>query len=166
MQLSNLAWAQHSDQKVQKPSRTESNKRQEILLEFLYYLFDSFVIPLIRSCFYVTESNSHRYQVFYFRHDIWRLVCERAMSTIKSEMLEEFKPKAAHTAMEGRQLGYSHIRLLPKGNKLRPIMNLRRRYMSKLNARTLVPSINTVLAPIYNMLKLEKVRHNNLPQGT
>lgn len=118
-------------------------------------------MPLLRSCFYITESNSHRHKVFYFRHDIWRLVCERAMLSLKSDMLEEFKPKIASNAMAGRQLGYSHIRLLPKGHKLRPIMNLRRRYASRVNNKVLVPSINTVLAPIHNMLKFERVRFHS-----
>ncbi|KAK3185317.1 Telomerase reverse transcriptase [Lecanicillium sp. MT-2017a] len=157
--LSNLEWLQLPNQGTQKPSQTETKKQQEIFLEFLYYVFDSLVMPLLRSCFYITESNSHRHKVFYFRHDIWRLVCESAMLSLKSDMLEEFKPKIASNAMAGRQLGYSHIRLLPKGHKLRPIMNLRRRYASRVNNKVLVPSINTVLAPIHNMLKFERDAH-------
>lgn len=129
----------------------------ELFHELLYYIFDSLLIPLARNTFYVTESNSHRYQVFYFRHDVWRMVSERAMGAIKDGMLEELKVGDVQRSIDSRRLGFSQIRLLPKGTALRPIMNLRRRYPTKQNKKVLGPSINAVLTPIYNVLKLEKV---------
>ncbi|KAJ6790258.1 hypothetical protein PWT90_09861 [Aphanocladium album] len=157
---SNMEWPQLPGQSGQKPSQQETKKQLELFHEFLYYIFDSLLIPLARNTFYITESNSHRYQVFYFRHDVWRLVSERAMGAIKDGMLEELKVGDVQRAADSRRLGFSQIRLLPKGATLRPIMNLRRRYPAKHNKKILGPSINSVLTPIYNVLKLEK--HLNL----
>lgn len=115
------------------------------------------MIPLARNTFYVTESNHHRYQVFYFRQDVWKMVSERAMSAIKDGMLEELKVGDVQRTIDSRRLGFSQIRLLPKGATLRSITNLRRRFPSKHNKKILGPSINTILAPVHNVLKLEKV---------
>lgn len=133
------------------------NKRYEIFHEFLYYVFDSLLIPLIRSNFYVTESNKHRYQVFYFRHDVWKRIAEPAMAALKERMFEEVRFSDASLILQSRALGFSQIRLLPKGRELRPIMNLRRRTLAKGNTKVLGSSINSVLGPVHSLLKLEKV---------
>ena len=133
------------------------NKRHEILHEFLYYVFDSLLIPLIRSNFYVTESNTHRYEVFYFRHDVWKLVAEPEMAELKKTMFEEVRFADAQRLLSSRRLGLGQIRLLPKGDKIRPIMNLRKRELGKASSSNLGPSINSVLGPVHTVLKFEKV---------
>jgi telomerase reverse transcriptase len=140
-----------------KPSQSEARKKTEIFLEFLYYLFDSLLIPLIRSNFYVTESNVHRYKVFYFRHDVWRSLSEPATASLKLAMFEELKVEHAQNILDSRTLGFSQIRLLPKGTGIRPITNLRRRPLKKGYKNQLGRSINSILAPVHNMLKFEKV---------
>lgn len=121
-------------------------------------MFDSFLIPLVRSNFYVTESNVDRYRLFFFRHDVWRYVAEPAMAVLKTKMFEEVKAEDALRILQSRRLGYSQVRLLPKQDKMRPIMNLRRRTVSQRDKKILGPSINTILGPVNSVLKLEKVR--------
>ena len=106
---------------------SETQKKAEILHEFVYYIFDSFIIPLIRSNFYVTESNVHRHKIFFFRHDVWKCIAEPVMKMLKVAMFEEVNPKRAAEILASRRLGYSQIRLLPKSNDMRPILNLRKR---------------------------------------
>ncbi|EEY18378.1 telomerase reverse transcriptase [Verticillium alfalfae VaMs.102] len=124
------------------------NKRLEILNEFLYYVFDSLLIPLLRSNFYVTESSVHRYKLFYFRHDIWRYVAEPAMAELKVTMFEEVKLDHARRILENRRLGFSQVRLLPKQISMRPITNLRRRAAPIGNKKMLGLSINSILGPV------------------
>lgn len=71
-------------------------------------------------------------------------------------MFEEVDPKTAQRILDGRRLGFSQLRLLPKETGVRPIMNLRRRPLKK-GSKTLGSSINSILAPVYNMLTFEKV---------
>lgn len=157
-QVTELAWLVPPVREGQKTSQTDMNKRYELFYEFIYYVFDSLLIPLIRSNFYVTESNTHRLHVFYFRHDVWRLVAEPSMSNLKQGMFEEVKPKEAKRILDSRRLGFSQLRLLPKGTKLRPIMNLRRRQMRhSKETKVLGPSINSLLKPIHTALKFERV---------
>lgn len=159
LKITDISWLQPPGLRDQKPSKTDAAKRHEIFHEFLYYVFDSLLIPLIRSHFYVTESNTHRYQVFYFRHEVWKYVAEPSMAKLKENMLDEVKLDDALRILQSRPLGFSQVRLLPKGDKLRPIMNLRRRALARGPTKKLGPSINTILGPVHTLLKLERTLH-------
>ena len=152
-----MEWLTPPNLKDKRCSQPETQKRTEIFHEFLYYLFDSILIPLIRSNFYVTESNVHRYRIFYFRHDIWRYAAEPAMASLKTKMFEEVKLDDAMRILDSRRLGFSQVRLLPKGASMRPITNLRRRTVLRGNKKLLGPSINSILGPLNSVFKLEKV---------
>ncbi|KAF3355829.1 hypothetical protein VdG1_06567 [Verticillium dahliae VDG1] len=156
LKVTDIGWLAPPGLKSQKTSLTDMNKRLEILNEFLYYVFDSLLIPLLRSNFYVTESSVHRYKLFFFRHDIWRYVAEPAMAELKATMFEEVKLDHARRILENRKLGFSQVRLLPKQISMRPITNLRRRAAPIGNKKMLGLSINSILGPVYSALKLEK----------
>ena len=142
-------------------SKSDYDKRKEILLEFVYWLFDSFLISLIQSFFYVTESSSHRYQLFYFRHDVWKRFTEQPIANLKASMFHRMKEETAVKILEGRHLTYSKVRLLPKAAGVRPIINLRRRAPININGKTsLSRSINSVLKPLFSVLNFEKVRYD------
>jgi hypothetical protein len=57
-----------------------------------------------------------------------------------------------------RPLGFSKIRLLPKRDGFRTIMNLKRRQqVVKNGVISLGRSINTVMTPVFNVLTYERV---------
>jgi telomerase reverse transcriptase len=95
------------------------------LAEFIYWLFDSFIIPLLRAHFYITESGVDRNRIFYFRHDVWKRLSEPALESLKLNMFQALPREEA----ERRTLGFSTVRLLPKESGVRPIMNLGKRGM-------------------------------------
>ncbi|KAG5987159.1 hypothetical protein E4U43_005206, partial [Claviceps pusilla] len=157
MIIAGISWLQPRELQRQKTSQSDMKKRREIFQEFLYFVFDSLLMPLIKSNFYVTETSTHRNQVFYFRHDIWRRIAAPAISVLKRDMFEAVTLTQANSILDRRRMGFSAVRLLPKGNKLRPIMNLRRRQLSRSGSRRMLgPSINSVLAPIHTALRFEK----------
>ncbi|OBT76587.1 hypothetical protein VF21_05363 [Pseudogymnoascus sp. 05NY08] len=139
-----------------KSSQSDTRKKWEIFYEFMYYVFDSLIIPLIRCNFHVTESGVHRYRIFFFRQDVWRNLAEPAMASLKLAMFEEVDISVANSILDSRTIGFSQIRLLPKEKGVRPIMNLRRRQLRRDSKRAFGPSINSTLAPVYNMLTFEK----------
>lgn len=147
-----------------KLSLSDSKKRSELLYEFIYYIFDSILIPLIRTNFYVTESQVHRNRLFYFRHDVWRRLTEQPLSQLTATMLQEVKQSKAQRMLSRRSFGSSSLRLLPKAMGVRPIFNLRRRMPIKTSwagskGFFLGPSINSTMTPIHNMLNYEKSRN-------
>lgn len=80
------------------------------------------------------------------------------MAELKIKMFEEVNLDDALKILDSRRLGYSQVRLLPKQTSVRPIMNLRRRMITNnKDKKVLGYSINSILGPVYNMLKLEKV---------
>lgn len=137
-------------------------KRTELLHEFIYYIFDSILIPLVRTNFYVTESQVHRNRLFYFRHDVWQQLTEGPLTQLQSSMFEELERDRVQKLLLRRPIGYGALRLLPKSTGIRPVLNLRRRMMQQ--SRTgkkdayLGPSINSLVTPIYNVLNYEKER--------
>ena len=142
-----------------KTSKSDMDKRKELFLEFLYYVFDSILIPLIRSNFHVTESNAHGNRIFYFRHDLWRALTEPSLATIKLSMFEEMSTTQARKVLDARTIGFSQIRLLPKARGVRPIMNLRRRVTKLQSGKAVLGrSINAVMAPVFNMLSYERLQ--------
>lgn len=146
-----------------KISISDMHKRKEILQEFLYYVFDSILIPLIRSNFHVTESNNHQNRLLYFRHDVWRSLTEPGITILKGSMFEEIKSLKVRKMLDARALGFSQIRLLPKASGLRPITNLRRRVTKLHNGKaTLGRSINSVMTPVFNVLDYEKRKRPGL----
>lgn len=151
--------ARESKSMPQKLSATDLQKRTEIYLELIYYIFDSLLIPLISSNFYVTESGVHRHRVFYFRHDVWKKLSEPSLAGLKSTMFEEVKGMNRGELLTSNALGYSHLRLLPKSTGARPITNLSRKPTIKkpmTGQVELGSSINALLASVFNVLGYEK----------
>jgi telomerase reverse transcriptase len=155
VQIAGIEWLGPPNTAGTKLSQTDTNKRWEILHEFIYYVFDSILIPLIRTNFHVTESV-HKYRLFYFRHDVWRSLAEPALAKLKASMFEEVKLEKARKILESRSLGFAQVRLQPKETGVRPIMNLKRRAL-RPGQKTLGFSINSVLAPVYNVFTFESV---------
>lgn len=167
MQVTSISWLippkvqDTSTDERKKISLSDFQKRTELLHELIFYIFDSILIPLIRANFYVTESQTHRYRLFYFRHDVWRQLTEQPLADLKTTMFEEIDAERAERKLGMRSLGCGSLRLLPKSTGIRPILNLRRRAVKQMmlygKQRTyLAKSINSTLTPIYNMLNYER----------
>jgi telomerase reverse transcriptase len=140
-------------------SRSDFEKRKELIAEFVYYLFDSYLIPLIRSNFHVTESNKDKNRLFYFRLDVWQKITLPAMQQLKRSMFKEIQTDKVKRVLALRKFGYSNVRLVPKSDTFRPIMNLRRRPEYIFNGKRLLgASINSVLTPLYKSLLYESSR--------
>jgi hypothetical protein len=82
---------------------------------------------------------------------------------MKVSMFEEMPDERMTKLLSMRSLGFSKIRLLPKQNGFRTIMNLKRRQQVIRNGTmTLGRSINTVMTPVFNAITHEKVSMCNL----
>lgn len=141
-------------------SGTDRKKREELFNEFVYYLFDSLLVPLIRSNFYVTESSTERNRLFYFRHDVWLKLSEPALATLRLNMYTPLSAREIRRTAAFRTLGFGRVRLMPKDSGIRPITNLRRRTMKLVGGRhVLGSSINAQLAPAFSVLNYERLQH-------
>ncbi|KAJ4301248.1 Telomerase reverse transcriptase [Kalmusia sp. IMI 367209] len=161
IQISTLAWLRPPGlENAASMAKSDHDKRHEIFLEFVYWVFDSFLIPLIRSNFHVTESNVHRNRLFYFRHDVWRMLTEPSLSNLRINLFEEVSTDHAAKLLSLRPLGFSKIRLLPKRLGVRLITNLKRRQQVMRNGTMVLGrSINSVMTPAFNVITYERSLH-------
>ncbi|KAG9125666.1 hypothetical protein FRC07_006702 [Ceratobasidium sp. 392] len=153
--------------KDRRVCQSDSLKRVELLREFVYWFFDSFLMPLIRTSFYVTETSALQHQLLYFRHDDWHTLCIPLLAKLSGETFERIDPSELDPS---RRLGVSHVRLLPKETGVRPIVNLGRKARVKQvkipgtrqntspKDESLRSSVNQVLNAAFNILNYEKTQ--------
>jgi len=109
-------------------SVSDSLKRRELLEDFLFWYFDSFVLPLLKvnlhmflpwqtdsalsqATFYVTESSAFRNQVLYFRHDDWTTLCAPLIARLTSVTFEKLTDVSR---WDSRELNIEQILLMNK----------------------------------------------------
>ncbi|KAI4731927.1 hypothetical protein E4T49_00185 [Aureobasidium sp. EXF-10728] len=160
IKISNITWLRPPNEPTSsKMSASDFAKRKGILAELLYYLFDSFLMPLISSNFYVTESSAFRNRLSYFRHDVWQKLSEPALANLRTSMFEEVGQSRVKKTLSSMSIGTGRVRLLPKETGLRPIINLKRRVQTKRNGRMVLgKSVNKILTPAFHVLNLEKAK--------
>jgi telomerase reverse transcriptase len=127
----------------------------------VFWVFEHLVIPVIRTHFYVTEAEETKQRVLYFRKPVWARIHTLALQLVIERVYE---PVGAHSPKLG-PLGYSVLRLLPRGSTLRPIVNLGRRVICTSGgaaAQFAQPkrhvSVNSILSPLFQVMCCEKER--------
>ncbi|KAF7292779.1 Telomerase reverse transcriptase [Mycena indigotica] len=136
---------------------TDSLKRREILEEFIFWYFDSFLMPLLKTTFYVTESSALRNHVLYFRQDDWAFMCAPLIKSLTSATYQKISNDEAEAILQNRTLGYSFVRLLPKEAGVRPITNLKRKQkITNERGHVIQTSINQTLQACFRILNYER----------
>ncbi|GLB40371.1 putative telomerase reverse transcriptase [Lyophyllum shimeji] len=137
-------------------SVSDALKRRELLEEFIFWYFDSFVSSLLKTNFYITETSAFRNRVLYFRHDDWAAMCAPLIERLASGTFLKMTDSEAKEVLRQRRLGYSFVRLLPKETGVRPIVNLRRRKPIQGRFQLAEQSINQILQAAFHILSYEK----------
>ncbi|PSK43718.1 hypothetical protein B9Z65_7232 [Elsinoe australis] len=159
LHLTSISWlCPPSHSSTSRLSRPERNRRLHLLSQLLYYTIDSYLVPLLSTNFYITESAAHKNALLFFRHDVWLRLSTPALASLTSAMFEPLPPSAARKVSARSGLGTSRVRLLPKESGLRPIINLRRRAMVRGRDGKMVlgRSVNAALRPAFAVLGHEK----------
>ncbi|KAG6855773.1 hypothetical protein H0H87_010982 [Tephrocybe sp. NHM501043] len=150
-----------------KPARQQARvsvsdalKRRELLEEFIFWYFDSFVSSLLKTNFYITETSAFRNRVLYFRHDDWAAMCAPLIERLSCGTFLKMSDAEANEVLRQRRLGFSFVRLLPKDTGVRPIVNLARRKATQRLGQPSELSINQILQATFQILTYEK---NNQP---
>ncbi|PNS20562.1 hypothetical protein CAC42_6012 [Sphaceloma murrayae] len=153
-----IPWLRPPDLSPHLPlSPSDMETRVSLLSELLYYVFDSFLVPLLSSNFYITESSTSRNTLLFFRHDVWLRLSSPALSSLTQRMFEPLTSAQAQTYKARAQLGEGKVRLLPKEAGLRPIVNLKRRAMVRGRDGRMVlgRSVNAALGGAFAVLGCE-----------
>ena len=97
---------------------SEHEKIKGFMKSFMHFLFENYIVDLMKSNFYITESAGSRSRLVFYRHDTWNRLTEPVLESFQEDM---FQPTNA--TLNNRSVSKARCRLVPKDNgKFRPIM--------------------------------------------
>ncbi|XP_021243902.1 telomerase reverse transcriptase isoform X2 [Numida meleagris] len=142
--------------------------REEILAKFLYWLMDSYVIELLKSFFYITETMFQKNMLFYYRKFIWGKLqnigirnhfAKVHLRALSSEEMEVIRQKKYFPIA-------SRLRFIPKINGLRPVVKLSRvvegQKLSKESREKKIQRYNTQLKNLFSVLNYERTVNTSI----
>ncbi|XP_022249512.1 telomerase reverse transcriptase-like isoform X3 [Limulus polyphemus] len=96
------------------------------LLENMVGWIITFLLHLLESYFYITETGMYKKQMFYFRKPLWQKIQMLGFNELdrNGSIVHISEPEVTRLCAEGKSLGTNTIRLLPKACSLRPILNM------------------------------------------
>jgi telomerase reverse transcriptase len=114
---------------------SDMNKRKKLFYEFVNWMVNDYLIPLIRSSFYITETGPYKNYILYnqyltnsfFRQDVWNRLTTPAFSKLTTDSFEMIPKADLEAFFSGRVFGFSFVRLMPKASGFRTIINLKRK---------------------------------------
>ncbi|ETI35818.1 hypothetical protein F443_17915 [Phytophthora nicotianae P1569] len=131
----------------------ERVKCLELLQDLLWWMISSLVFPLLRNLLYITEAEGLANEIAFYQRPVWNVISALALSDLEGGILQ---PASIETLPSERQLATSRMRLLPKPNGIRPLMNL-----STATDPTKV-SVNRSMEAVHRVLIFEMERQPKL----
>eukprot|EP01135_Chromosphaera_perkinsii_P004652 Nk52_evm1s293 gene=Nk52_evmTU1s293 len=154
-----------------KSTKTDYVYRKQMFEAFMFWIFNNFLVPVIRAYLYVTENGAQRNRVYYYRMHVWNRVTGLSFREHCGSMFNEiaYENLAKILGEKNRPFGYSLLRFLPKASSVRPIVNMGRKPSEKEKGlltganvydgkRVKGLSINHSLQSVLNVLTFEKQR--------
>ncbi|XP_037236934.1 telomerase reverse transcriptase isoform X1 [Falco rusticolus] len=136
--------------------------REEILAKFLYWLMNTYVLELLRSFFYITETMFQKNMLFYYRKFIWAKLqnigirnhfAKVRLRALSSEEIEAVCQKKYIPVA-------SKLRFIPKMNGLRPVVKVsgvvESRALSKESREKKMHHYNARLKNLFSVLDYER----------
>ncbi|ODO06884.1 hypothetical protein I350_04244 [Cryptococcus amylolentus CBS 6273] len=155
-------------EKGKRVNQAEMEKRRMLVVDLLKWIFEGFLIPLLKNTFYITESANTKYETVYFTHDDWSHAAKPHFEGLKEKLLVSLT-QAEKIVAESRKIGVSVVRLIPKPTGFRPIVNLGRPVVTGDNTRPVskwdMKSTNDLLRDPLLILNYEKTRKRSLLGG-
>ncbi|XP_015474090.1 telomerase reverse transcriptase isoform X3 [Parus major] len=136
--------------------------REELLARFLYWMMGTYVVELLRSFFYVTETMFQKNMLFYYRKFIWGKLQNIG---IRNHFVKlQLRPLSSEEIETIRQKKFvpmaSKLRFIPKRNGLRPIVKVsgvvEPRALSKESREKKMNCYNTQLKNLFSVLNYER----------
>ena len=175
VRVSKMSWLYGNQKSKRHVPRTEHEIVTVLTVQAFRWVLESIVIPLLRSTFYVTETEFGANLVMYYRKPVWSLFRTLAFGKLLQVQFVEIGPAEAKSRLSSQAMGFSRLRLLPKATGVRPIAHLSRRERVSLDnisqlesdgvnsseLKSSNQSTNAVLAVVFDVLKYEIERDSS-----
>lgn len=98
------------------------------------------ILRTVQTNFYVTESGALYRRTLYFLQSDWLAICQPLLDNMAGTHFQKMEQDEVVRVLgkPGRKLAFSHVRLLPKEQGVRPIVNLSHKPVSVLVRRSFV----------------------------
>lgn len=184
VRTTHMRWLQGNKHESSSLSRTDHESTCRLALRILRWLFRGFIIPLLRTNFYVTETEFSAKKVLYYRKPVWSAFRSLSMRKLLKAQFHELTRTDVLQYLSVCRMGFSRLRLVPKATGVRPIAHLSQAHHVNLKEflrgakleqnlesalhpqiamnvnRSSVPSTNSILANVFDVLTYESKRHN------
>eukprot|EP00474_Spongospora_subterranea_P007041 CRZ07499.1 hypothetical protein [Spongospora subterranea] len=110
-QLSDCSWISN------KGGKSAAIANQKLIFHLFRWLFIDYFVPVLRCFFYATETEPYRNRILFYRLEVWSRIEKIAMDALCDSQLRPL-PSTSRSL-----LGFSRLRILPKSNGIRPIVN-------------------------------------------
>lgn len=99
--------------------------KHKLLDRWIFWLFSSFVVPLVRANFYVTEVEHGKQDIFYYRKPTWKNLISKTVTCVREQGYKELTAASVRKIIRSRSFGFSKVRLLPKRRGVRMLANFK-----------------------------------------
>ncbi|XP_065059372.1 telomerase reverse transcriptase-like [Rhopilema esculentum] len=99
--------------------------QESTLKSLIRWIAEDFLIPLVRSCFYVTETGMDHDRIFFYRRTSWSAIESLGKDSFFADGFKRVKEKdVLHAVSTGAAFGCGKARFIPKKSKVRPVVNI------------------------------------------
>ncbi|WVN86882.1 uncharacterized protein L203_102056 [Cryptococcus depauperatus CBS 7841] len=170
IQVTEFRWLKIIGEERQRVSQAEMDKRTRLVHNLIQWIFDGFLIPLLKNTFYITETTMTKYETLYYAQEDWAKATQPHFDKLRTRLLEELSQNETFFARQAR-LGVSAVRLIPKTSGFRPIVNLGRKIRQKQAPgvslkKEYIQSPNQILGDLHRVLTCEKTRRKQMLGGS
>ena len=117
---------QSSKKRRKKLSRSDHESTTTLVRNVMRWLYRQFIIPLLRSTFYITETEFSGSRVLYYRRPVWSRIKSLSMKILLKQQYREMSATKAKKVLSNHNVGCppAPLRLLPKKTGIRAIAML------------------------------------------
>ncbi|XP_050001755.1 telomerase reverse transcriptase isoform X1 [Alexandromys fortis] len=164
MKVEDCSWLRSNPENNCVPA-AEHRMRERILAAFVFWLMDTYVVELLRSFFYVTETTFQKNQLFFYRKSVWsKLQSIGVRQHLKRVRLQELSREEVRQYQEAWPVTPIYrLRFIPKTSGLRPIVNMGYSMGTRvLDKEKQAQDFTHRLKTLFSVLNYERKKHPNL----
>ena len=155
-----MKWLQ-SQKGNTKLSRTDHESATILVRNVMRWLYCHFINPILRSTFYITETEFSGTRVLYYRRPVWMQIRNSSLDMLLSkEQYREMSSAKAQRLLSSHNIGCppAPLRILPKKTGIRAVAMLSKTCEiddGGIHKRTKMPPPNKVMQSTFNALRYE-----------
>ncbi len=150
----------HSQQSSAKLTRTDHECATVLVRNTMRWLYCHFINPVLRSTFYITETEFSGTRVVYYRRPVWMRIRNFSLDMLLAkEQYREMSSAKAHRLLSCHNIGCppAPLRILPKKTGIRAIAMLSKtcEIDNGANKRSVLSPPNKVMQSTFHALRYE-----------